>query len=271
MSELSLTQMSTEEQIALLYKVYPALFRDQVSPETLKHLKLDFLEYMLGAIENAYNTRGENNTYKTIDRLIKEVSSLNDNPLLPPYIANLVSSYEGGIDGLTRLMNQGMYHSDLEKEVARADRNIEDPTNKKQEISLILIDLDHMKMINDENGHSYANKVLKAVADTIKCSLRRRTDTAYRIGGDEFAVILPDTDEYGAYEVARRILEGAHALEIDGNPFRLGLSIGVAQLEQGESAGKFYDYTDRALYLAKQSGKDCIVTASKYCQAAHVH
>src|SRR3989344_3997967 len=114
MVQLKLTEMSTEEQITLLHFAYPALFKDQVSPATLEMLKLDFLEDRLAQIQKAY----QHSDNETVETYISEVRALADNPLLPRYITALIGSYEGGIDGLTRLRNRAMYQSDLQTEVA---------------------------------------------------------------------------------------------------------------------------------------------------------
>ncbi len=250
MEQLSFTQMSTEEQIALLYAAYPTLFIDQVRPETLERLRLDFLDERLNLIENAYQQRDN----QTVKSYISEVRALADNPLLPRYITALIGSYEGSIDGLTRLRNRSMYQSDLEKEVARAVRNKNIP-----DLSLALVDIDYLKRINDTNGHPFGDIVIKSVADLIKISLRTG-DTAYRFGGDESAVILPDTTLEGALIVAKRILEDARTLKIDRNTYPVGLSIGITQLKPEDSATELYKRADKALYQAKENGRNCIAT-----------
>ena len=263
MNQLKLSGMSTEERIALLHFAYPALFRDQISPEALERLRLDFLEDRLIQIEEAYQNSDKAIVESYMSELLSEVKALADNPLLPGYIAALVGSYEGGIDGLTRLRNQGLYKSDLEREVARAAR-------ENGKVSLALIDVDHFKTINDARGHPFGDKVLKGVADSITRPIRK-SDAAYRFGGDEFAVILPDANEDDALDAAKRILDGAHNLMIDNEAYPVGLSIGLAQLIPGESAPEFNGRADSVLYRAKDEGRNRLAASTESCPVCYEH
>lgn len=123
--------------------------------------------------------------------------------------------------------------------------------------SVIMVDVDDLKTINDTHGHAGGNMVLRSVADTLT-GMARGTDTAARIGGDEFAVILPDTSAENAFRVAERILARVQGQEIRiaGALVRPSVSIGLATFPQhGDDAAPLLEAADAALYSAKRSGR----------------
>lgn len=139
----------------------------------------------------------------------------------------------------------------------RMDRLLE----KQQPASLLLIDLDHFKSVNDTFGHPVGDLVLKSVSMTVQSSLRR-TDAFGRLGGEEFAVLLPVADEGGALAFADRLRGevAARALpEIAGA--NVTLSIGIAGHRKGESRDEWLARADHALYAAKTTGRNCCVVA----------
>jgi diguanylate cyclase (GGDEF)-like protein len=159
-------------------------------------------------------------------------------------------------DGLTGLYNFRHFQTRLREELLRSVRY-------HQPLSLLLIDLDHFKSINDSLGHPAGDQVLKHVATTMAQQVRE-TDMVARYGGEEFAIILPQTARAGAQHVARRI-----GLDVGGKPFRVGMqsvkitiSIGVGQLDPlHTSVERFISSVDQALYRAKQMGRDQVVVA----------
>jgi len=127
-------------------------------------------------------------------------------------------------------------------------------------MSLLMLDLDDFKQINDRYGHSMGDVLLSEVCGTIRDSLRP-PDLFARVGGDEFAVVLPHTGTEGARAVADRIVQRVHALEIFSEdmaePVRTSLSVGVATLkESDQSFADILDRADELLYLSKRGGKD---------------
>lgn len=138
----------------------------------------------------------------------------------------------------------------------RMDRLMEN----QQPASLLLIDLDHFKSVNDTFGHPIGDLVLKSVATTVQGSLRR-TDAFGRLGGEEFAVLLPGADEQGALAFADRLRAevAARALpEIAGA--NITLSIGIAGHDKDESRDQWMARADHALYAAKTTGRNrCVV------------
>lgn len=159
-------------------------------------------------------------------------------------------------DDKTGARTHRFFSDRLEEEVARARRY-------RRPLALMLVDLDGFKAVNDEHGHVAGDVVLRGVAGVLKSSIRVM-DVLARYGGDEFAVILPDTASEGAVCLAERLcLRVRHtALEPIG-PGRVTLSLGVASLpEQPAESGKdLLSAADSALYQAKAAGKDRVMLA----------
>jgi diguanylate cyclase (GGDEF)-like protein len=153
-------------------------------------------------------------------------------------------------DQLTGFFNHRYLQERLGEEVVRAGRS-------RTPLSFLMIDLDDLKLVNDTFGHLFGDRVLTWTADRIRATLRL-SDVPARYGGDEFAVILPDTDREGAERAADRILESfaGEAFESgDRGPVPVGVSIGVASLgADGRTAQSLIAAADTALYEAKRSG-----------------
>jgi diguanylate cyclase (GGDEF)-like protein len=163
-------------------------------------------------------------------------------------------------DALTGLANRRHFDEALEVEFARARR-------EGAALSLIMIDVDRFKRFNDVYGHPAGDACLKAVAGALKGALLRPADLVARIGGEEFAVMLPGTQSAGARAVARRMREAARALRIvhDANPDKIvTISLGVASLAPGfdaQHADSLVKLADAALYAAKEGGRDAVEMA----------
>jgi diguanylate cyclase (GGDEF)-like protein/PAS domain S-box-containing protein len=166
-----------------------------------------------------------------------------------------------GQDGLTGLANRRAFDEALAREHRRTKR-------EKKALSLIMIDVDRFKLFNDCYGHPAGDDCLRRVAAAIADTARRPGDIAARYGGEEFAVLLPDTDETGAELIAARILGAVCGLKIrhDGNINGLvSISAGVACLVPAEAGGRpetLIQTADRALYCAKDGGRNAVVCAS---------
>ena len=155
------------------------------------------------------------------------------------------------LDPLTGVANR----PGIEREAARAlEESIRDGTP----LSLLMLDLDHFKAINDRYGHAAGDKVLRATTTAWQAQLRGR-DPLGRVGGEEFVVVCPDTTLEQALMVANRLRESANALRFDeiDPALRVSVSIGAAQARKtGDSCDALLDRADTALYRAKQQGRD---------------
>ncbi|MEX1155995.1 MAG: GGDEF domain-containing protein [Chloroflexota bacterium] len=154
------------------------------------------------------------------------------------------------MDPLTGLFNRGQLHPTLEQEVQRTRRS-------GRGFCVLMVDLDGLKAINDAMGHLRGDAVLRGLARVIRSSIRT-VDSAYRYGGDEFLVLLPETEFIGAFVVAEKIREGVEAIGVsrNGEP-EASASIGlVSYPEDGATAEELMLAADRAMYQAKSLGKN---------------
>ena len=157
-------------------------------------------------------------------------------------------------DALTGLPNRRALDEALRRAVAHAGRSVEP-------LALVLFDLDHFKAINDTFGHAAGDAVLAAVGRTAAEHLRA-SDMVARAGGEEFALILPDTGREGALEAAEKLRAAIAAIAVPGVGRGISASFGVALIpdDAGEAAGLFRA-ADRALYAAKRAGRDRVAVA----------
>ena len=156
-------------------------------------------------------------------------------------------------DHLTGLANRRRFERQLDREVARTERY-------GHPFCLLLIDIDNFKGVNDTYGHDAGDEALRMVANVIQ-SGTRGIDTGARIGGDEFAVILPETNLARGLEVAERLRAAIAALSIDPAG-RITASLGVAGLPTcADSGSKLRTAADAALYDAKHAGRDNVACA----------
>ncbi len=157
-------------------------------------------------------------------------------------------------DPLTGLFNRRYMLEALDQAQSRAERN-------SSEISIIMMDLDHFKLFNDNFGHDAGDHVLKAVSKVLKDSLRQE-DIPCRYGGEEFCIVCPETTKEQVIPIAERINKGIRALDLNINQLSLGTvttSIGIAVYpKQAASVDDTIKVADEALYLAKKNGRDRI-------------
>lgn len=153
-------------------------------------------------------------------------------------------------DPLTNTGNRIAMDQILQREVDLARRNL-------QPLSLLMLDLDHFKRINDCHGHSVGDEVLKAVATTLKGQLRN-VDMVFRYGGEEFLVLLSSTCREAAGLVGERLRHAVLGLQClaQGKAIELSVSIGCATLLPGESVDSLLRRADNALYVAKRDGRN---------------
>jgi diguanylate cyclase (GGDEF)-like protein len=153
---------------------------------------------------------------------------------------------EASHDSLTGALNRGAFEERLEGEMIRARRAI-------APLAIVVFDLDHFKRINDSFGHAAGDSVLRGVGELIARS-KRRSDAFGRIGGEEFALMLPDTDMAGAAVLCDKLRARVAKIATGGEP--LTVSFGIAEAEDGRDARTMLEQADRALYAAKRAGRD---------------
>ena len=152
-------------------------------------------------------------------------------------------------DNLTQLYNSRHFYAQMENEINRYNRY-------QRPLSLLLIDVDHFKDYNDTHGHLEGDKVLYQIAQLIQSCLRTM-DSAYRYGGEEFTVILPETPCKAAMAVSERINNLVkNELFIENIQQNLSVSIGVTEYKSGETTIEFMRRADKAMYVAKKSGRN---------------
>lgn len=152
-------------------------------------------------------------------------------------------------DDLTRLFNSRHFYSQLESEIHRYNRY-------QRPLSLLMIDVDFFKDFNDTCGHLAGDRILNKIAQLIVTCLRN-LDTAYRYGGEEFTVILPETTCDSAMRVAERINQVVHDEVFDAvSGKKMSVSVGVTQFSLGETISEFIRRADKAMYMAKEGGRN---------------
>ncbi|MFQ5418327.1 MAG: diguanylate cyclase, partial [Myxococcota bacterium] len=165
-------------------------------------------------------------------------------------------------DDLTKLHNHRFFQDHLPQEMKRADRTGEP-------LSLILIDIDDFKKLNDEYGHSVGDAVLRRVADVMSSQVRDM-DLLARYGGEEFALLASHTDLEGAVELAEKlrvaVSQANFSLVALEGPTSVGVTVSSGVTTYKGDARAFFNEADRALYRAKDAGKDCVVASDGSAQ-----
>jgi diguanylate cyclase len=160
-------------------------------------------------------------------------------------------------DALTGVGNRVALEVTAEREIAMARRS-------GQPSAILVIDIDHFKRVNDKYGHSAGDAVLVETARQLKQNCRE-SDSIFRFGGEEFVVLLNQTEENGAFAIAERIRTAIDNMmtQYGQHTIHTTASIGVACLNPGEGLPAWFDRADRALYLAKRAGRNRVVRAAK--------
>ncbi len=188
------------------------------------------------------------NLQATLDTMAQEMTQLREE------IERL--NNEASTDALTRVKNRRAFNIELEKAISTSKIN-------SMQLTLLVLDIDHFKQFNDQFGHITGDKVLRFVATMLQKNVKGN-DTVARFGGEEFAVILPETSYENALSVAENVRTriAAQTLTDSAANVKLGavhVSVGVADYRYGESPEEFIHRADQCLYKAKNSGRNRVV------------
>lgn len=210
---------------------------------------LKILDSDLGVITISRNRKFRENEIEQFENLLAALLYPLRNALL--YRAAIHSAF---IDSLTGVKNRTAFDGNFCREIEYCRR-------KQSELSLIVLDIDLFKGINDKYGHIVGDAVLRRVAQSVEQTIRS-SDALYRYGGEEFAIVLNGTDRDGAKLLAERIRQNVAALKIETlNNIRITLSLGVAMLQQNDDPSRLFSRADAALYRAKRGGRNRVVCA----------
>jgi len=156
------------------------------------------------------------------------------------------------VDPLTGLYNRTFFFAAVDREIARSARS-------GRGFCLLMMDLDELKAVNDRHGHFIGDRVLRGVGDVIAEGVRR-IDIAARYGGDEFVVLLPETEVTGAYVLAEKIRLGVADLAVPGTEVRSSMSVGVVSFpDDGRTSDELMISADQAMYSSKHAGKNRVM------------
>jgi len=163
-------------------------------------------------------------------------------------------------DPLTMALNRRAFELRFEEEFLRARRN-------NAPLSILMVDIDHFKNVNDVHGHLCGDRCLAAVSSELQGALRRPSDVLARFGGEEFVVLLPETDEPGAMRIAETLREAIEAMRTpyEDKVVELTISVGVCSCIPGRKTERsaLLACADAALYEAKAAGRNRVVAGSE--------
>ena len=184
--------------------------------------------------------------------------------VLLAYVATVIASEQrrardaairlSTIDPLTGLFNRTFFFAAVDREIARSARS-------NRGFCLLMMDLDDLKTINDHHGHFFGDRVLGGVGEVIRSGVRK-IDTAARYGGDEFVVLLPETDPTGAYVLAEKVRIGVTELDIavSGSVLQASISVGVVSYpDDGRTSDELLISADQAMYASKRGGRNRVM------------
>lgn len=224
-------------------------FADKYATRTCISVPLKSGNYIVGILNLADKVDGSSfddlNDLPVVDQIAQVMAMAIRNCKLFKEVQN-----QARTDGMTRLANYRAFHESMRAEIHRALRYA-------RPLGLIMMDVDRFKEINDKSGHQAGDYVLMELCGVIRNALRRE-DLPARYGGDEIAIILPETSANGMLVVAQRLLTlvRGHTFAFEGKTLPVTVSLGVANYQPQQSISDFVAAADEALYRAKQGGRN---------------
>jgi diguanylate cyclase (GGDEF)-like protein len=210
---------------------------------------LNILDTPLGHITISRTSRYKKHEIVQIENLLATLIYPLRNALL--YRTAIQSAF---IDSLTGVKNRSAFDENF-------SRDIESNRRKQGDLSLLVLDVDFFKKINDQYGHAVGDLVLKEIAATVEHTIRS-SDALYRYGGEEFVVVLNDTSIAGAQLLAKRIRHNVEGLRIKSlQGVTITLSVGVSAMVEQDTPKSLFERADAALYQAKENGRNQVYAA----------
>ena len=205
--------------------------------------------YQLGSIIFTRSERFSGSELKVLENALLHLFYPLRNALL--YKEAVDSSLR---DPLTGLSNRAAFELAIKRELGMAKRH-------NQPLSMIVVDIDHFKTVNDTSGHQAGDALLTHVAQMLKATLRE-TDQVFRFGGEEFIILLANANLAAAHRVAERARKSIANSNITANNHIIGatVSMGISACSSEDERNTLFERADEALYLAKRSGRNCIKT-----------
>lgn len=233
------------------------MLMDSVGAESVLVIPLFVRTRVLGSLQLFGPSR---TSFSEEDAQLLWILSLVAENLLTRDYANEALIKFAFTDFLTGMKTRGYFETQLEREIKRAERT-------KGPLALVMIDIDHFKVLNDTHGHHVGDVLLRDVASILMKDMRQ-IDTVARYGGEEFVVILPETNNVGAYRVAQRLRKAIESARFfAGSPaemVKLTISLGVAVFPQDAQFKRdLIEAADAALYDAKRNGRNRVVLCSE--------
>jgi len=205
----------------------------------------------IGLLTRTFNEmiRRQRRHREQIERTNRDLQDRNDSLQQANEVLNQLSI----TDGLTKLHNHRFFQDHLTREIRRVDRTGEP-------LSILLLDIDDFKRLNDRLGHAAGDEILTRIAQILLDAVRA-SDLCARYGGEEFVILAPNTGVPGAYELAEKlrtaIAESSFIVDDSLRPLRVTVSVGVAAFAGNRK--RFFQKADQALYRAKADGKNCVI------------
>jgi diguanylate cyclase (GGDEF)-like protein len=224
--------------------------------DTARHsltYELSINEQHLGLLSLTRNDKFSNPEIEQLEHLICALHYPLRNAVL--YTGAVNSAHK---DPLTGIGNRAAMNTALHREIELASRH-------NRSVGIILLDVDHFKSINDTYGHAAGDCCLQSLVQCAEKSVRI-SDSLFRFGGEEFVIILPETDESGVLRLAKRLRRRVERLETiyQQHVIRMTISLGITTLRETDDEKTLFTRVDEALYQAKQEGRNCIRIATDH-------
>ncbi|MDH5325802.1 MAG: GGDEF domain-containing protein [Gammaproteobacteria bacterium] len=213
--------------------------------------ELSINEQHLGFLSLTRNSKFSNKEIETIEQLICAVHYPLRNAILYKDAVNAANK-----DPLTGIGNRSAMNTSVQREIELASRH-------NRSLGIIMMDVDHFKTINDTYGHSAGDLCLQSLVECTEKSVRI-SDMIFRYGGEEFVIVLPETDIQGVLRLAKRIRRRVERLQTQVNKQQISMtvSLGITVLAETDDDKSLFARADEALYKAKREGRNCIRIAT---------